>query len=146
MVGESVAARERCGLRAGEQNAVGRFHDTARDQHRVAHAADAGHAARGQRLARHHARVEFGLALGVEDRAGAGVEQGVVLERDDGGRDRLEGAASGREDCPACLAGRAHARDRRITLVHRPVAGATVYRDDRHAAIVQRLRRSRYWI
>ena len=82
--------REVVGALAAEED-VGRvLHHAPGEPHRVADVPHAGHRAAGQGAAVHDRGVEFVGADGGEDRAAAGVEPGVVLQRGDDVLDHAE--------------------------------------------------------
>src|SRR6185436_5165587 len=84
----------------------------ARNQHGVAHALQRGDRTRAMRGALHHRGVELAEAVEVEHRTGAGVEDRVVLEDDDGRAHRIEGGAARGEHRAARFDRDAHALER----------------------------------
>ncbi len=88
---------------------LGLLHDATRHQHRIAHLRERRHRADAQSLADHHLRVHLGLAVAVEAGPDAGVEERIVLERDDRRHHRVDGgAACGENAARKCRRG-AHA-------------------------------------
>jgi hypothetical protein len=127
-----VRARERGRARAGQQYVRGRLHHLARDEHRVPHPRDRRDTARPQILARHHRSIHLHRAVEVQHRAGARVEERIVLEADNRGADRVERRAAAGEHRPPGHDGGTHAGERRGGVGRGPAAAPAVD-DDRIA-------------
>ena len=106
---DALACRERLRPRGHEQHVRGLLHHHAREGDRVAHPADRGHAARSAGAAAHDGCVVLDLAVLVQHRAAAGVEEGVILERDGRCLHCVERGAAVGQDLPARLCCRAQA-------------------------------------
>ena len=83
--------------RADEQHVAAVGQHRPRGADRVAHAAHGRHRAGGARRAVHDRGVELHAPVLGERRAATGVELRVVLEHHDGGLDRVERRAAGRQ-------------------------------------------------
>src|SRR5262245_20174393 len=77
------------------------FEHPARQCDRIAHAPHRRHRARAQRGAVHYGRVQLDIAVAVQYRADASVEDRRVFEYTYGRLDRVEGRAAGLQHAPA---------------------------------------------
>ena len=131
---DARARRQPLGRRANNQHMRGLRHHRTRQQHRVSHPAYARHGPRSDQAAglavgadggigqrkNHHRRVHFHLAIRVERRPIAGVEQRIVFHHRDRRNDRVQRAA-GRFEYLAAAPGR---RDKRAAP-QAPVLGGS---------------------
>ncbi len=85
----------------------------------------------GNRLGEHHRRIHLDVALGVQQRAVAGVEKRMILERDHCGDDGFERAAVGAEDSRAEAHRRHHRAAALRTLGARARIAGAAMRDER---------------
>ena len=99
--GEPRRAAQRQRAFAGQQHMRRVVHDRPRRQDRVLGSEDAGHRAGAVFAPFHDRRVHFLGPGRSKDGAAPGVQQRIVLERDDRGRDGVERAAAGGEDASA---------------------------------------------
>ena len=99
--GEPLLAGQRQRALADQQHVRRVLHDGPRRQHRVSRSEDAGDGTGPPLPPFHHRGVHFLGAGGGEHGAAAGIEQRVVLERDDGGGHRVERGAAGGENVAA---------------------------------------------
>lgn len=85
---------EMLGTLAGQQHMRRMLHDRLGQQNRIFDGAHTGHRAGLAGVAFHQRGIQFVTALGVVDRAFAGIEQRRVFQHGDAGDDRLAGAAA----------------------------------------------------
>jgi len=86
-----------------DHHVLGMFENLARQAYGIADAFDSSDGAGFQRFAVHDDGVELDAAFGIEMRAEARVECGIVFEDDDGGFDCVGGGAAGGENFPSGL-------------------------------------------
>ena len=123
------ARREDERVGPGEHHVRVLIEEVAREAHGVAQQRDLGHRPRAP-VGAHEARVEPRDAVGLEIRAGAGVQERLVLEGPHRGLDRVEGRAPAGEHLPPGVRRALARRVPRVFLTGRRRAAASVH-DDR---------------
>jgi hypothetical protein len=104
--------------------------DQARQLHRVAHRGDGPHRAGREPGTLHDGGIHLHPAPGIEHRAGACVEPGIVLQGHHGRLHRVQGTAPVTQDRPSPAGGRLAARQHVLVFGLGIAARATV--DDQH--------------
>jgi hypothetical protein len=98
---DTVFDGEFFGAGCDDHHVLGMFENLAREADGIADAFDGGDGAGLQRFAVHDDGVELDAAFGIEMRAKARVECGIVFEDDDGRLDGVGGGAAGGENFPS---------------------------------------------
>jgi len=99
--GDVVSLGEMFGAFGDEHHVRTTFENGAGGANGIAHAAKRGGGSGAKTAAVHDDGVAFDVAIAIEMGAVAGVEDGIVLEDDDGRFDGIEGGAAGGENGPA---------------------------------------------